>query len=576
MKILSKLLLPVFPLFFLLMTAGCERKQLNLQLGDVPAYAVHPFSSIRALDTDGSQERWVEGVVDDDARTVEFYMSMLEDYNDVSIEVELDKYWSSMVWPETLTFNADLTSAYRITVNDGVDNIHYQLSCRENPLIAGIRLTLASGEILNCAFEGRKAVGRSALSYAWSALQGVRIEVELAGEASLVTPSASLEDVDFSTGETFSLVCRDESTSTLRTYVISAFPADVATLSPDWTDVTHTSPWNTAVLSDYARIYQTTELYGYEGNVGYLYTLPAGNVQMKVLEKWAHLGGQSNISSVVRSEREWTLFLPSQGPKVWKLSPSGEEVYYSPLAYGPDGSQTTRPLREEGFGGKRESGMYAPAIGIRDGRVGIRPAATKADGKLYAYSDAKGEGEALWDAECAFGGLFQLVRNGQSLITSDTDRSYEEYNEQCRRYTTMYQNLDYTWAYGPVTRWDQLRTGRFLIGCTADGGLMVLGIEKFVNTHNQGQDTDSGKNGNTDADRRGLNFYEAGSLMRDLGCSDVMTLEDLNWCFGILQDGTDRGLDFFKTNRRYNFQSPGCPQREENNELSNLAIVCFK
>ena len=64
--------------------------------------------------------------------------------------------------------------------------------------------------------------------------------------------------------------------------------------------------------------------------------------------------------------------------------------------------------------------------------------------------------------------------------------------------------------------------------------------------------------------------------MSDLGCSDAMIVEDLNWTFAVFQDGSSRGLDVFKTNSRYDFQTEGSPMKAESTEVTNLAIVCFK
>ena len=558
---------------------SCSKKEREVTLGELTGYATHPFASIKAFDVSGSQGRWVEGVVDDEARTVDFRFHSLTNFSDVLIKAVMEENWASMVWPDTLVFRADLSKVYKITVNDGVDNVNYSLAGREYPLMEDITLTLSTGETVSCTWDGQKASAKAATSYGWSALQGVHVGITLSGDASLVSPSsASLASVDFSTGNTLSIVCQDNVTGRQRTYVVSAMPADVATLTSDWADVTHTAPWNTAVLSDCARIYKTGSLYGYAGNVGYLYTLPAGKVQMKVLDKWKHMGGNtsSNISAVVRAHRDWSLFIPAQGPQRWKLASDKAATYYSPLAYGADGSGVVGALRAEGFGGSRSNGMYAPAIAMKDGKASIRSAATKEDGNLYSYTGVAGYGEALWNVDCAFGGMFQILKDGEPLVGSDSDEGYDEYNASHRHFTTLYQNLDYTWGYKPVGDWDRLRTGRVLIGCTAEGGLVVLAVEKFVNTHNQGQGSDAGLDGVGDTDRRGLNFFEAGKLMASLGCSDAMVVEDLNWTFCILQDGTDRGLDWFKTNSRYDFQTEGSPRKDETSELTNLAILCIK
>ncbi|MBQ7517122.1 MAG: hypothetical protein IJU13_01685 [Bacteroidales bacterium] len=560
----------------LLLLFSCGKQGPDARLGELTGYATHPFASIKAFDVSGAQGRWVDGIVDDEARTVDFRFHSLANFKNVLIKVVMEENWASMVYPDTLVFRADISSTYKITINDGVDNINYSLTGREYPLIDGINITFANGETVPCSIDGLNAFARPS-SYLWSTLKNVRVDVTLAEDATMVSSSSPLTSVDFSKGANLSIVCKDNINGKQRTYTVSSLPTDVATLTEEWTDLTHQDPWTTVSLSDGARIYKNTKLYGYNGNVGYLYTLPAGHIKMKVLDKWANMGGNSNISTAVRDNRDYSLFIAAQGPQVWRLSQSGANTYYSPLAYGADGSGNIRALRAEGFGGTRDNQMFAPAIALQDGKVSIRPAATKADNQLYHYSGFTGQSETLWTGvTAAFGGMFQLVKDGTMLVASEGDSYYQEYNEFCRRYTTMYQNLNAAWSYKPITDWDKLRTGRVIIGCTTKGDLIVLAVEKFVNTHNQGQDADAGLNGDTDMDRRGLNFYEACKVMSDLGCSDAMIVEDLNWTFAVFQDGGSRGLDVFKTNSRFDFQTEGSPMKAESAEVTNLAIVCFK
>lgn len=130
----------------------------------------------------------------------------------------------------------------------------------------------------------------------------------------------------------------------------------------------------------------------------------------------------------------------------------------------------------------------------------------------------------------------------------------------------------------PVTEYDMLHTGRIGVGCTADGALVVLVSEKYVNTHNQGQHTDNGKNGDG-GDNKGLTLYELASVMTGLGCSDAMTVEDYNWSHIVLQDGTDRGKDLFWTNNRWYITSTNANYgniKPESSENVNLVVACFK
>ena len=123
-----------------------------------------------------------------------------------------------------------------------------------------------------------------------------------------------------------------------------------------------------------------------------------------------------------------------------------------------------------------------------------------------------------------------------------------------------------------------LRTGRSAVGCTAKGDLVILAVEKFVNTHNQGQNVDAGHNGGS-GDTRGVTLYELGKVMSDLGCDAAMTVEDYNWSYLLLQDGSERGKDVFRTNNRWVLDAKNAAygtMKAESSEPVNRIIVSFK
>ena len=106
---------------------------------------------------------------------------------------------------------------------------------------------------------------------------------------------------------------------------------------------------------------------------------------------------------------------------------------------------------------------------------------------------------------------------------------------------------------------------------------MILTVEKFVNTHNQGQMSDKNHNG-ASSDLRGLTLYELAEVMVRMGCSDVMTVEDYNWSYLLLQDGTDRGKDVFWTNNRWWIDTSNANygnRKDESAEHTDMIITCF-
>lgn len=116
------------------------------------------------------------------------------------------------------------------------------------------------------------------------------------------------------------------------------------------------------------------------------------------------------------------------------------------------------------------------------------------------------------------------------------------------------------------------------MGCTAKGDLVILSVEKFVNTHNQGQNVDLGHNGGS-GDTRGVTLYELANAMSAMGCDAAMTVEDYNWSYLLLQDGSERGKDVFWTNNRWVIDTNNATfgnMKAESAENGNLIVVSFK
>ena len=252
-------------------------------------------------------------------------------------------------------------------------------------------------------------------------------------------------------------------------------------------------------------------------------------------------------------------------------------TYYSPLAYGPDKTGFTKILRNDGWGGSTKA--YAPALALNDSKASMELAGT-ADGVLYKYSDAHGNGAEVWAPEAAMGGYFPIVKDGACLISAEGDRYYNIYNEEWRHLGAGLMTFTYTdWGKCvPILTHDMMRTGRIGVGCTERGDLVILAVEKFVNTHNQGQNVDSGHNG-ASSDLRGLTLYELAKVMSDMGCSDVMTVEDYNWSYLLLQDGSERGKDVFWTNNRWviDAKNPSFgTMKAESSEPVNLVMAAFR
>lgn len=554
---------------------SCTEKEYRFQLADDPGYVEEPVVAVRALDGD----RWIEGNLDKETRTVTFKFHTVASLEDIALDVQLAEDWAQMTSPKTSRFEANLKNGYKFTVNDGVDDISYVINASMFQHIRTVEASFA-GEKISLTLSEDSFSGSFASVFLQSDLNGVDIELELDEDAELLTAAEELKGVDFSDGSALKLVVNDKAVGKSKSYYVYVNPSDVVNLGSSWTEVTKTWQNRYNIQFGNMRMYTCSNIAGFSGNIGYLFTIPAERVQMKVMEKNDLGVDLVKMSPAVRNNRDWTLFLCLQGPGVWHIDGStatSNFTYYSPLAYGPDKSNNTRVLRNDGFGGSNKA--YAPAMALQDGKVSISPAGT-ADGALYRYADAKGNGQTAWTPDCAFGGYFQIVKNGNSMISGEGDKFYNIYNSEWRFFG---ENLTTFWspnwgAAAPIVEHDKLRTGRIAVGCTAKGDLVILSVEKFVNTHNQGQNVDLGHNGGS-GDTRGVTLYELANAMSAMGCDAAMTVEDYNWSYLLLQDGSERGKDVFWTNNRWVIDTNNATfgnMKAESAENGNLIVVSFK
>lgn len=567
------------PLVVILLLASCQEKMI-FKLSEDPGYVENPILSVKALDGD----RWIEGHIDEETKTIDFQFRVIEDLSNVSMKVELNGKWPQLVSPETDVFVTDLQNPFKISVNDGVDLINYEVTAARYDFVKSV--TLVKGEErIDCDIDHLSAYGKFEGMYLYSDLTDVNVEVELSENTLLLHEAGELSSVDFTqAGKDLKLKMKDAVTGHIKTLTVTAAPADVVTLDEAWSDVTaaYKKDNGLSTLSPDVRIYVNESLNNTTGNIGYLMTIPAGMVDMKVLEK-SHLGSDAaaRISSVVRNNRDYSVFFYLNGPGVWHIdgsTASSEFTYYSPLAYA-----SGQVLRQEGWGGSAERTMYAPALAVKDGKAMIAPAKTdKAAGKLYRYADAQGTGQQDWsDVDCAIGGYFLIVNGGDNLITgrgdvlvqySHTWRTFPGYDSDGNCLLTNFASPSWSVAV-PVTTHDALRISRHAVGVTSRGDLVLFSAEKYQNTHNQGQGRFDGMNGGT-TDQFGVTLSELSYLMSEMGCSEAMTLEDAAWCSFVLQDNGDRGHDLFMVHRRWTFSTG--ERRAESDEYVNLAIACFK
>ena len=76
---------------------SCGKDEVKVSMSDDPGYAANPLIALKAQDG----EKWVDGVIDNDLRTVTFMFHALDNLREVTLEAEVDPVWGKMVNPAT-------------------------------------------------------------------------------------------------------------------------------------------------------------------------------------------------------------------------------------------------------------------------------------------------------------------------------------------------------------------------------------------------------------------------------------------------------------------------------------------
>ena len=76
----------------LIVGVGCMEKEYRFKLADDPGYVDEPVVAVRALDGD----RWIEGDLDKETRTVNFKFHTVASLENVVLDVKLAKNWAQM------------------------------------------------------------------------------------------------------------------------------------------------------------------------------------------------------------------------------------------------------------------------------------------------------------------------------------------------------------------------------------------------------------------------------------------------------------------------------------------------
>ena len=122
---------------------SCTEKEYRFQLADDPGYVEEPVVAVRALDGD----RWIEGNLDKETRTVTFKFHTVASLEDIALDVQLAEDWAQMTSPKTSRFEANLKNGYKFTVNDGIDDISYVINASMFQHIRTVEASFAGEKI---------------------------------------------------------------------------------------------------------------------------------------------------------------------------------------------------------------------------------------------------------------------------------------------------------------------------------------------------------------------------------------------------------------------------------------------
>ena len=402
-----------------------------------------------------------------------------------------------------------------------------------------------------------------------SALEHVKIELTTAPDAVILSPE-NLDDVNLN-GDTVEIHVYDKKAHHEKTYLLGALPgAAIETDAGNWEDVT--LPWGRAhsvTLPDHISIYRSTSLHGSSGRIGWAIVVNGGDMEGKLVAKADVSSGRSKVSLALHDNPDYKIFIPYQGPAVWKkASEESAGTLISPLIY-----RNAQVARSATFGTR-------PCIGIKDGKAEIRYACD-VSGALYRFNGPLEEPTAAdgepWDVSLAAGGCFMLIQNGQNLLGGEDSRTLSTYRSLWVPYPGSYTFLTPNWStYQPLDTYLTQRGGRTALGTTEDGSLVIFQTEMLVNTHNQPQWTSTAESGST--------VNEVARELLQMGCVSASLWEENYWNIVLLQDGGAYnegnlyGAEFFHHQRRHYLDATSAHARGDlaDAEYENLYVLMIK
>ncbi|WP_286856338.1 hypothetical protein [Proteiniphilum sp. UBA5431] len=548
-------------LFLGLMLISCKDDEVKVSLSEDPGYVVNPLISIQAEDGSGN---WIDGVIDQNERTINFDFRILEDQSVVNVKLELDEEWAKAVDPNKTNAVLDLSSGItRIRVNDGADDVEYTIFGKHIQLLQRVD-AVCNTEHVTGDFVNGSAYLRFKQN---SDFSRVILAPILSDKVEIVstTPSGSIDEngnLIVNLVNNLTITVKDNITNMTKDYLVSAVNG-IINAGDNWRNVTADlkNQYAGIVIPDFMQIYENNNLHGRNGNKGWLITIPAGKINMKVswdmsIDKggWDMPSPAHRTTAIMESNTDYSLFIPGLSGQLW-----------SPTFY-------CLALNDNQLLSAPHIG-YNPATAIKNcpGTLGIS-AEGKAeisyaevfDNVLYKFSNGGTNKQVSngtpWTPVTAVSGYSYPLRGGSVMIGAENKSSYQTFATNEGRHTPI-RNAALSGHINGSNPWisdrsipvvDGVPMSRRAAGITPDGDLVFFVSNRFSNTYNMVKNEKV--NWNTPSD--GSSLREVAVALQEVGCTDAIVFGESYFAPVVIKD-SERGIPLGKTAGRYDWELTG-------------------
>ena len=301
--------------FLVFIFTSCGEDELKgVVLSEDPGYVKEPLVAIQAEDGTGN---WINGLIDQNSRVIALDFRILDDQSAVNVKLKLADEWAKPIDPLTTDAVLDLSSGItRIKVNDGADDIEYTIFSTSTQLLRGITATCNTEQV-----SANFINGIASLRFKQNTVfANVVLMPTLADNAEIIStdPSSQKDEngnliVDLNS--TLTITVKDNTNNMTKKYQLSAVNG-IIDAGVNWKNITADlkSQHSSIRIPDFMIVYENKNLHGRSGNTGWLITIPAGKINMKVswdMNKdnvtWAEPTAQHRTTAIMNNNMDLSL-----------------------------------------------------------------------------------------------------------------------------------------------------------------------------------------------------------------------------------------------------------------------------